>query len=167
MHGEAGHLHQVTECGFAIIALPVGVSGEADRGIEGQVGRHRSGPGRRVRRAKPHRVERQQALQPLQQIQDQETEQTERKHASRVLCPALIGGFLNAGDRITQPLQRAEHGVQKGPLTREHARHIQAEGFRHREDQQKENENLQESRCCHSGTSEALRLQQFKNQIAE
>ena len=59
MEGQPHHLREIGHGGFAAVALPVGVGGEADRRVEGQIG---------AQRAESLRVERQQVLQPQDDI---------------------------------------------------------------------------------------------------
>ena len=46
------------------------------------------------------------------------------KQRSRVLRPALLDVFADAGGFVGQHFQPAQRGMQEGPLAFEHARHV-------------------------------------------
>ena len=66
---QADHLRKVAECRLAGVSLPVGVGDEADRDVEGEVGRHAR---------KALRVERQIGLQSQQGVEAQHAGAAER-----------------------------------------------------------------------------------------
>ncbi len=122
LHREPEHLGEVAQGGLAAVGLPVGVGGEADRGVERELGRHR---------AEARRVERQHALQPLQRVDDEQAEEVEHQHRRGVALPAHVLVGPHAGEAIEEALERPEHALGELRLAGEDARHVSAE--RHRE----------------------------------
>ena len=118
LHGQRQHLRQVAHRRFAAVALPVGVGGEADRGIERGVRRDRS---------QSLRVERQDALEPLQHIDRQEPQQVEDQQRRGIRLPGHLGiGFHRRG-AIEEALDGRQHRVKEGPLAAVDARHEPAQ----------------------------------------
>ena len=103
---SADHLREIGHGGFAAVALPVGVGGEAHGGVERQV---------RAQRAEALRIERQQMLQPQDRVGEQAAHQAEQQHGEGVLLPVLLLVRLHAHQPIGEPLQRPEHRVEPGP----------------------------------------------------
>ena len=132
---EASHLREVAHGRLARIGLPVGVGGERRGRIESQV----------LRGHCPEvlRIERQHTLYALDEIEDQHRHRAEHQHGGRVLGPAHLVRFINAGNAVKQALDGPQHRIEEGALPGEHARHEDAERFRDREDQSQEYENLQ------------------------
>jgi hypothetical protein len=95
LHGEAQHLGEIAHGALAAVALPVRVGGEAHRGVERRVRRHRR---------QPLRIERQDALQPLQQVDGQQAEDVEQEHGHRVGLPAHLLVRPDAGQPVDQAL---------------------------------------------------------------
>ena len=81
LHGEAGHLHEMAHGRLAAIGLPVGVGHEADRRVEGEVGRDAG---------EALRIERQHGLQAQQRVEQQEADRIEGEHGQRVGEPGLL-----------------------------------------------------------------------------
>ena len=67
------HLREIGHRGFAAVALPVGVGGEADGGVERQV--------RRLSAASPCGFSGSRCLQPQNRVGEQTTHQAEEQHA--------------------------------------------------------------------------------------
>ncbi len=97
LHGEREHLREVAHRRLAAVALPVGVGGEARRGVERGI---RADGGQRLR------IERQPLLQPLQRIDDQRARQVEPQHRERVLDPAHLARRIDARAAVDQPFER-------------------------------------------------------------
>ena len=112
--GEACHLGQVAERALATIVLPVGVGGEANRRVEGQVRSY----GRHARR-----IERQKVLQAHERVDTQEAGRIEQQHGDRVGDPSLLARLVDAGNTIKAALDRAENRREKCALALEHAGH--------------------------------------------
>ena len=107
LHGEAEHLRQMAHRRLAAVELPVGVGQEADRGVEGEVGRDRPLAGG---------IERQHGLQPQDRVEQQEARRLEDQHGDRVGQPGLLLRRVDAGEAIQAALDRAEHGGEQGAL---------------------------------------------------
>ena len=116
--GEPHHLRQIAERAFAAVVLPVGVAGEADRGVEGKVGRD----GRHA-----CRIERQQSLEPHERVDAEEARGVEQQHGDRIGDPMLLARLVDASNPVKPALDRAEHRRQERALALEHLRHIAAE----------------------------------------
>jgi hypothetical protein len=99
LHVETQHLGQVTHGGLAAVALPVGVGGEADGGVEGRI---RRGVGQ------PLQVQRQPDLEALQGVNRQETQQVEGQHGEGIAGPGHVVARLDAAQTVEAVL----HGFQ-------------------------------------------------------
>ena len=110
--GETHHLGQIAERALAAVVLPVGVGGEADRRVEGQV----RGYGRHARR-----VQRQKALEAHERVDTQEAGRVEQQHGDRVGDPSLLARLVDAGNAVEAALDRPENRREKRPLALEHA----------------------------------------------
>ena len=112
---QAEHLREVGHRAFAAVVLPVGVGDEADRGIEGEIGRH----GRLL-----GRIERQHGLQAHQRVKDEKAADMEQQHGDRVGEPMLLALFVDAAGRIERGFDRPQHRRQERALAIEDARHV-------------------------------------------
>ena len=119
------HLHQIGQRALAAVVLPVGVGDERDRGVEGKILGDRGLPGR---------IERQHRLQAHQAVDDQEAADMEQQHRDRVGQPMLFAFFIDAADPVEAGLYRAQHRRQQRALAVEDARHVPAERFDQRDD---------------------------------
>ncbi len=100
------HLGEIRHGGFAAVALPVGVGGEADRRIERQVG---------AQRPKRLRVQRKQMLQAQDRVSKEAAHQAENQHGNGVSFPALLPGRIDAQDAVAQPLNGPKHRIEPRP----------------------------------------------------
>ena len=78
---QPDHLREVRHRAFAAVALPVGVGGETDRGVEREM---------LAQRPELLRIERQQMLQAQNRVSEQAAHQTEEQHRERVLFPVVL-----------------------------------------------------------------------------
>ena len=104
VHGEAEHLGQIAHGRLAGVILPVGVGDEADRGVEGEIGRHR---------AEAARVQRQHALQPLNAVEKQKAGHGKGKHRDRIGKPALLARRVHPGQAVKAALDRSDDRAEK------------------------------------------------------
>ena len=88
MNGEAEHLGEMAHRRLAAVVLPVGVGDEADRRVEGEIGRDG---------VEALRVERQKVLKPLQRVEREEAGDGKGEHRDRVDEPALLARRVDAG----------------------------------------------------------------------
>ena len=161
LHGEAGHLNQVAHGRFAAVALPVRVRHEADRRVEGAVGRHHGG-------AEVLRVKRQVRLHALQHVQHHKSEDAEAEHGGGVLRPALLHVLAHTGRSVREHFQPAKNGMQKGALSVEDVRHERAQRLRARQQRGEKDCDLQNSGSGHRIILlEPLRFEQRVNEIHE
>ncbi len=117
--GQRDHLREIRHRGFAAVALPVGVGGEADGGVERQMLRQR---------AELLRIERQKLLQPQNRVGEQAAHEAEQQHRERVLLPVVFLRRVHAQHAVSQFFQRAQDRVEPGAAVGvEHAVDIQAE----------------------------------------
>ena len=91
MHGQAGHLREMAHGRLAAIGLPVGVGQEADRGVEGEIGRDI---------VEMLRIERQKSLQPQDRIKRGEARRGEDQHGDRIGEPVLLALRRDAGEPV-------------------------------------------------------------------
>ena len=87
--GERRHLGEIAHRALAAVVLPVGVGGEADGGIEGEV---------RGDRRHARRIERQHRLEALQRVDQQEARGIEQQHGDRIGEPVLLARLVDAGE---------------------------------------------------------------------
>ena len=110
VHRQPGHLHEVAQRGLGHVALPVGVGGEADGGVEAEVGAD-------IARAEALRIERQPDLQPLDGVEQHGAEGAEGQQRAGVAGPVLLFGCLcrpvDAADPVDQALDGPRTGVRK------------------------------------------------------
>ena len=97
--GEAEHLREMAHRRLAAVVLPVGVGDEADRRVEGEIGRDG---------VEALRIERQHVLQPLQRIEREEADDREGDHRDRISEPALLARLVDAGEPIEAALDRPQ-----------------------------------------------------------
>ena len=112
---QAEHLHEVGHRAFAAVVLPVGVGDEADRRVEGEVGRDRRLSGR---------IERQHALQAHQRVEDEKAADVEEQHGDRVGQPVLLALLVDAADPVETGFDRPQHRREERALAVEDARHV-------------------------------------------
>ena len=103
--GQRHHLREIGHRGFAAVALPVGVGGEADGGVEREMLRQR---------AEFLRIQRQILLQAQNRVGEKAARQAEDQHREGVLLPALFLRRVHAQHAIGQSFQRAQHRVEPG-----------------------------------------------------
>ena len=115
---QADHLRKVAKCRLAGISLPVGVGDEADRDVEGEVGRHAR---------KALRVEWQIGLQSQQRVEAQHAGAAKDHHRDRILEPLLLGLRVDPRRAIERALDRANDRSEKSPAILEQIRHEGAE----------------------------------------
>ncbi len=124
MDGQRDHLREIGHGGFTAVALPVGVGGETDGGVEREM---------RGERAKPLRIERQNILQAQDGVGEHATHQAEQQHGPGVLPPVVLLTGAHAHEPVGEPLQRTEHGVEpSATIGVEHLREVKAHGLRNR-----------------------------------
>ncbi len=111
---QADHLREVAKRRLAGVSLPVSVSDEADRDIEGEVGRHAR---------KTLRIERQIGLQPQQGVKAEHAGAAEGDHRDRIFEPLLLGFRVHSGDAIEPAFDGADDRSEKGSAILEHIRH--------------------------------------------
>ncbi len=109
MAGQRDHLREIRHGRLAAVALPVGVGGEAGRGVEGEV----VGQTREFLR-----VERKRSLQPQQGVGHQHGEEAEEQHRDGVLFPVLLRPGIHSAEAIGQALDGPEHLVEPGAAAR-------------------------------------------------
>src|SRR6185312_16985301 len=114
---------------FAGISLPIGVGGEARGGVKRQVRRHRT---------EILWIERQNLLQTFDAIGDEQSDRAKDQHAQSVLFPVLLDLGIHAAKLIEQSLYRSEQPRQRFLISFEDPKHIQAEGLRYGENEQRE-----------------------------
>jgi hypothetical protein len=98
--------------------LPVGVGDEADRGVEGQVGR---------RALETLRVERQQVLEAQDQVEDDEARRRERQHGEGVGQPVLVPLRVDPEGLVEHAFDRPQDRVEPRPLAGPDPGHVDAE----------------------------------------
>jgi len=138
--GQAEHLHQIGHGAFAAVVLPVGVGDKAHRGVEGQILRDRG---------LLRRIERQHRLEAHQGVKDKKAADVEEQHGDRVGEPMLLAPGVDAADPIECRLDGAQQRGQGRALAVEDARHVGAERFRQRDDDEAVDENLKPAEDCH------------------
>ncbi len=143
-------MRQVAERRFAAVALPVRVRGEADAGVERQIGR---GANHALR------IQGQVILEPQQSVDDDEAQKIDREGRVRVVLPRHLGGRVDAAHPIDQPLERTEDFVQAARLALVHAGHERAQGLdegHEHDDVQDHLQNCVGSHANHSGFKSAI-----------
>jgi len=122
---ERDHLREIGHGGFAGVTLPVGVGGEADGGVERQVGRERG----KVLGVQ-QRLEGQLVLQPQNRIGEHAAHRAEQQHGDGVLQPVLLAVRRHAHEAAGDFFQRLEEGIKPRPAFRiENLDEIEAHGF--------------------------------------
>ena len=122
---QAEHLHEVRQRAFAAVVLPVGVGDEADRRVEGEIGRDRRLLGR---------IERQARLQAHQRIENRKAADVEEQHGDRVGQPVLFAFLIDTRGAVERQFDRPQDRREKSALAIEDARHVGAEHRRERDD---------------------------------
>ena len=151
VHGEAEHLGEMTHRRLAAVVLPVGVGDEADRGVEGEIGRDR---------VEAPRVQRQDVLQPLQRVEREEAGDGENDHRDRVAEPVLLARRIDAGEAVEAAFDRPQNRGQESPFAREHPGDERAERHGARHDQGERQRDLQPAGKRHR---EALEVRIFRD----
>ena len=123
---QSHHLRQVAEGCLSAVGLPVRVGDEADRNVEGQVGRHAR---------KTLRIERQPALLAQERVEAEQASPAENDHRKRVFGPFLLGFGVDPGDAIERAFDGAEERREKGPAVFQHVSHESAGGISGGDDQ--------------------------------
>ena len=134
------HLHEIGQRAFAAVVLPVGIGDEADRRIEGKVGRHR----RHFRR-----IEGQRTLQPHQRVKNDKSADMKEQHGDRVGQPMLLPLLVDPADPVEAGLNRPQNGGQERPLAIEDARHVKTKRLHQRDDDCAEQQDLHPANKCH------------------
>ena len=141
---QSHHLDEIAHRRFRHVGLPVRVGDETHRGVERQ---HRLDPGLMLR------IERHVPLQALERVKRHEADDAEREHRQCVTAPALLAGLLDAGQPIEKTLDRPQERMENRRLAREHSRHVTAEGPRDRNDDEREDRDLQPPGAGHGDRS--------------
>ncbi len=144
LHGEPEHLREVAHRRFAAVTLPVGVRGEARRGVERGI---RTDGGHRLR------IERQPLLQPLQSIHDKGAGEVEPEHRQRVLDPAHLACGIDTGAAVDQPLERSADPLRPYRAAFVNRGHVRAERLRKRQQDDHVESQLEPTRGVHSKIS--------------
>ncbi len=118
MDRQPRHLHQMAHRRFAGIGLPVGVGDEADRRVEGEIGRDCG---------EAARVEGQKALQPLQGVEQHEAGGAESQHRKRILQPGLFLVPVDTCEEIEPAFQRGDQWRQERRFAIQDPGHVEAE----------------------------------------
>ena len=118
LHGETGHLGEMTHRRLTAVGLPVRVRHEADGRVEREVRHH-------PRHAA--RVERQRALEALEEVDAEERHEAEPEHRVGVDGPALLAPLVHAAGPVDQPLDREEDAVARRPPVAVDAGHVATE----------------------------------------
>ena len=143
MDGEAEHLGEMTHRRLAAVVLPIGVGDEADRGVEGEIGRH---PGELLR------IERQHTLQPLQRVERQEADDRERDHRHRIDEPALFAPLVDAGQAIEAALDGPQQWREEVLFARIDARDEAAQRYGGCEHEREDDRDLRPADESHGVT---------------
>jgi len=106
---------------LAAIGLPVRVAGEADGGVDRDVG---------ADRGQTRRIQRQQVLEPLDGVHDDDADEVEEQHRARIAAPAHLGLGRSARQPVQRALDRTERTAEDTEATLVHGRHAAAEGNR-------------------------------------
>ena len=101
---EAEHLHEIRQRALTTVVLPVGVSDEADGGIESKVGRHRRLFGWIERQ---NRLEAHQGIE--EPVKDEEAANMEEQHGDRICQPMLFAFLVDAAGPIERRFHRPQH----------------------------------------------------------
>ena len=141
---QAQHLGEVAHRRLAAVPLPVGIAGEADGGVEGRVGRHRS---------EALGVQRQAALEALEQVHDQQAREVEEQHRERIGLPAHFAIGPDTRESVEEALEPPEDPIQAHGPTLVHARHVGAEGLGQGEEDDQVERQLQDAVAGHEKTS--------------
>ena len=128
LHGQPGHLDQVTHHRLRHVRLPVRVGHERHRGVERDPRIHRAAV----------QAQRQQRLQPLKQVQQQHRQERKRQHRRGVTRPALLGVGVDAGQPVHDPFHPPV------PLAGVRRREEVPERHVHRREQRHQQDDLQE-----------------------
>src|SRR5579883_570970 len=101
VHGEAGHLNEVTDRGLRNVALPVGIGIEAGGGVEGQI---RTDVARRI----TLRIKGQPQLKALYGVKKHGAEGAEREQSAGIAGPVLLLLFIDKTQLVNETLDRAQ-----------------------------------------------------------
>ena len=126
--------------------MPACVGGEADRGVQREIGRDLWLTGG---------IERQLVLQAQQQVQQHHAGQVAHKERRGVLEPSLLLVLPYAGQTIDDRLHRAQQRRQRRGLRGENALHVSAQRPHCDQQKTKQDKKLQGSGLCH----DQIRLQ--------
>jgi len=121
VEGERGHLGEVAHRRLASVVLPVGVGGEADGRVEGQV---------RSDGVETLRVEGQEVLQALNGVRHYGAGHTEDEQREGVANPTLLYLRIHGGQAVDGALERPHDWRQESALAGaricEHTRQVRA-----------------------------------------
>jgi hypothetical protein len=156
LRGQRHHLAEITHGALAAIVLPVGVGGEADGGVERQIGGDRRLLGW---------IERQQMLEPQQRIHSQESGRVEQQHRNRVGQPMLLASVVNARPAIEKHLNWPQYWRQPSLSAFKDRGHVAAERDSQRGENREIECDLNPAVDGHGETSEALGPQQRIGEI--
>ena len=106
MNHQRHHLGEIGQRRFTGVTLPIGIAGEADRGVEGEV---------RANGTESLRIEREQMLQSQDGIGKEAAHQAEQQHGKRILFPILLVVRLHPHHTIGEPFQGPEDWIEPGP----------------------------------------------------
>ena len=124
--GQSRHLGQVAHRRFAAVRLPVGVGGEAGRGVEGQ---------RLLHPSELLRVEGQESLEAEDAVGHQHAEEAEDHQRPGVANPGLLVLRVHPGEPEEESLHRAEDARERLAVALEHPGHEDAERLGRENDQ--------------------------------
>jgi hypothetical protein len=138
---QGGHLREVGHGRLAGIALPVGVGGEADRGVESEVG---GGC------AQALGIEREEILQAQDAIAHQHAHQGEQQERDAIILPALLLMRVDGEQAVAEAFEPAERQLQARASTRiEDLLQVQAHRLGEQGQDAGEQQELQPSRQGH------------------
>jgi hypothetical protein len=124
--------------------LPVRVGAEADRGVEGRVGRY--GP-------EALRVEREDALEALERVHEEDAPEVEQEHRNGVRLPALLGFGPDAREPVDSPLEPAEDRLKTRRPAVIDPGHVEPERLRQQEQDAQIEHDLEDTVRGHENTS--------------
>ena len=99
------------------IELPVGVSGKAGGGVQGEIG---------TDIGEPLGIEGQDKLHALDAVGEEHAGCREAEHGKGVLAPVHLVVGVDGAELVEEPLKGAQHGVKPSALAFEHACDVDA-----------------------------------------
>ena len=141
MDDQADHLRKIGQGRFPAVTLPVGVGGETDGRVEGQV---------LADRPEALGIQRQKVLQAQDGVSEQKADQAEAHERQRVLLPGLFLFGVQAKEPVKQLLYGAKRRVQKRLALRvQHPGEVDADGLRQQEEKDDEEGQLNPAENVH------------------